>query len=261
MPHALKLDHKYRDKGLAVLLVHVQEADDLAGFILERYPGARATVVAENTIPIGPKAPFKIPRCALIGIDGKVLAEGMRKDVGREIDRLIPKELARAKKGYGASPEIARGRALLHHEGKIAAARAHLSDLQPTASARDDLRRARAEVEQRFHHDLDRIQDFLTRGAWQRARDLGDRLLREVKGVLEWEVKVEVALEPLQTPEAEAMIALDTRFEKLWRQITSRRARPADLVRLDKLLADQPEGPVVTRIRRWRDTLRRVLES
>lgn len=188
MPHAIDLDYKYKKQGLQVVLVHVQnDPVDLTAFVMKRFPKNLAMVTANNPLMIGDSLALKLPMAALFGVDGKIIAVGHRNKVGRLIDQQIPKELAKLKAGWGAAPEIAKARSLMHSRGKLTEAKKILDTFQPSSpSAKEDLARAKNELKNRFSSDLNAIKYLMGAGRWLDAKKDFDALHKGTADVQEW---------------------------------------------------------------------------
>ncbi len=215
MPHAIELDRKYAAKGLKVVLVHCQDRIDLAKFMYERFPRNRALVTADNPIAAGDTTRLALPRAALVGIDGKVLALGHRNEVGKLIDRLIPKELARMKEGYGADEVVARARAAFLVDMKFAETDVLLEQYRPQdeAAAKDAIE-ARVELHRRLDLVLDATRYRLDAGLYRLAATDLEALKEGVAGKPAWEERVALLAERLESIEGKAQLALEKKLER-----------------------------------------------
>ncbi|MFT7616862.1 MAG: hypothetical protein ACI97A_000492 [Planctomycetota bacterium] len=189
MPHAIKIDKKYRKKGLTVVLTHVQEETvDLAAFMMKRFPTNTAMVTADNPLVIGKSDALKLPMAALVGVDGKIIAVGHRNEVGKLIDKRIPIELKKLQTGWGAAPEIASARALMHGKGLLFDAKKILETYQPsTEEVKADLELAKKELKLRFKADVASIKYMMATGSWIEAKKNLEALTKGCKGEPTWE--------------------------------------------------------------------------
>ncbi len=189
VPHAVELDKKYRQQGLAVVLVHVQDGPvDLAALMMKKFPSNTAMVTADNPVPVGASRNLKLPMAALIGVDGKILAVGHRTKVGALIDKLIPKELKKMNSGWGAAKEIAKARSLMHAKSKLTDAKKILDGFQArNKTIQTDLNLARHELELRFRTDHKSVKYLMASGQWIDAKKQLLRLDRGTQGVPKWQ--------------------------------------------------------------------------
>ena len=61
----------------AILLLEKAKCRKLPAFMMKRFPANEAMVTADNPVLIGTTQGFGLPRAALVGVDGKVLADGL----------------------------------------------------------------------------------------------------------------------------------------------------------------------------------------
>jgi hypothetical protein len=260
VPHAIGLQEKYGAKGLKVILVHCQESSDLPAFMMKMFPANEAMVTADNPVPIGTTQGFRLPRAALVGVDGKVLADGLRAKVGGTIDKLIPLELKRMKKGWGAHPDLTKARALLYGKGDLAGARALAQRFSAAPAQRDDHDSLRREVEIRFERLLGAVEYWTAAGEWLKARAAGERLAKGVEGVRAWEAKVAKAREAFSGPGAKTELALAKKILKIVKAIRKSGPKEKHLKALSNLARKDPESRAGKRAKRLAQLVRRSLD-
>lgn len=145
-------------------------------------------VTADNPLVIGKSDALKLPMAAFVGVDGKIIAVGHRNEVGKLIDKRIPIELKKLQTGWGAAPEIAKARALMHGKGQIFQAMKILEGYQPsTDEIKADLKLAKQELSLRQKADVASIKYLMAAGSWIEAKKSLDALTKASKGNPKWE--------------------------------------------------------------------------
>lgn len=251
MPHAIALDRKYRAAGLKVVLVHTQQRIDLESFMWTRFATNRAMVTGDNPIAIGDAAGLALPRAALVGIDGKVLAIGHRNEVGKLIDELIPRELARMKEGYGADRVVARARAAFLVDLDFAATDRLLEDHRPDdEAAAADAIEARVELQRHLDRVIDEIRGLLDAGRPTEALARFEKLEKGVKGRDGWLARIDFLRQRLAAEADQKTLALEGKLESALAKAAKGGVRKGMAASLRKLAAPVPETPLGRRITR-----------
>ncbi len=260
MPHAIKLQQKYGAQGLKVILVHCQEYGDLPAFMMRKFPANEAMVTADNPVLIGTTQGFGLPRAALVGVDGRVLCDGLRAKVGARIDKLIPKELARMRKGWGAHPQLERARALLYGKGNLAGARKIVETFEASPENQADHSSLKEELLVRYDRLLKAVEYRIAEGAWSRAKAAGRSLAKGVRGVETWEKGVADVTEKLRQPSVSAEMVRDRRIAKVLRAIRKSGPKPKHEKALWAIAGKNPESPTGARAKRLARLVQRSLD-
>lgn len=149
VPLALALHERFGKDGLVCILQESQDLPekDLLPFVVQKFPQSRAMVTQERLF-VTESQTDALPYFSLIGVDGTLLFCGSTTTHGRKIEDYVELEVAKIKKGWGKSPEIAKARALMHAKKAYTEAAAALKAAEASVKpeAKQDLEEAKAEL-------------------------------------------------------------------------------------------------------------------
>lgn len=214
MPHAIKSEQELGSKGLVVVLMESQGSEDIEAFMMKRFPGNPCRVSRRGQLPIRDTSPG-IPACALIGVDGTLLAEGLNSKLGGQIDELIAKELAKIRVGWGAHRDLRKVRATLYGKDDLAGAEKMLAQLTLPDDAAEDRAALEAEIATRRAARVKSVAWLRQQGRFADALEVAKSLEKSVKGHPEWEAEAKALVAEFKTPEAAAELKLDAALSKV----------------------------------------------
>lgn len=244
MPHAIKLHEELGKHGLVVILNEVQGSSEIPAFMMKKFSSNECIVTKGTRVPVKTSA-RGIPRCALIGVDGTLLVEGLNGKVGGKLEDLIRQELQKARRGWGATKDIRKARQLLYGKKDIAGAWKLVRDLDVEGQeAQEDLQAVRSEVETRFNARVKSVEWLIEQGRWLEARQIAGRLVKAVSGVEDWEARAKELEARFDTKEARAELAMDKKLTQFLQRLKARGPKGGEEALLRKL-AKSGEGTSV----------------
>jgi len=245
VPSAIKHDLELSDKGLVSVLLHSQAAteDQLRAFMLTRFP------TNECFVSTGASAPTPehrgIPHASLIGVDGKLLWDGHPLGETKKIQELIDGELAKVKKGWGATAEHKKVRAALYGKDDLGSAAALVAAM-PDGDAKTELQ---AEVDRSFALRKRMVTELQGEGRWAKAQEHAKALLKSVGTRAEWVAEVQPMLAEFDSEDGKAELAADKKLAGIEKQLRDKKREPAQKA-LESLVKSAGQTKVGTRAQR-----------
>jgi hypothetical protein len=255
VPSAIKHDLELSGKGLVSILVEAQGADEaqLEHFLWKTFPDNKCFASVGVAVPI-PES-NGIPHAALIGVDGTLLWAGHPLSASKQIDELIAAELAKVKKGWGATAEARKVRAALFGKGDLAGAAALVAAM-PEGEERTALQ---AEVDARYASAKKSITNLQQQGRWIDAQAAAKALLKAAGTRAEWVAEVTPIVAEFDSEAGKAEIALDKKLEKIEKQLREKKLEPA-VKALQALLKSGEQTKVAERAARMLKALETPLK-
>ncbi|HEX6810167.1 MAG TPA: hypothetical protein VF384_00965 [Planctomycetota bacterium] len=219
MPSAIKHDHELSNKGLVSILVEAQGADDatLESFLWQKFPDNDCFSSVNVFVPI-PESKG-IPHGALVGVDGTLLWAGHPVGDAKKIEELIAAELAKSKKGWGASAEARKVRAALYGKGEFAAAAAAVAAM-PEGEERTQLQ---GEIDRRYASAKKAVATLQSQGRWLDAQAAAKNLQKSVGTNAAWVAEVTPLVAEFDSEAGKAEIAQDRKLEKITKQLREKK--------------------------------------
>lgn len=212
MPSAIKHDHEFSSKGLVTILVERQgaEQDNLEAFLWKTFPDSECFTCVGSSVFVPIPESKGIPHAGVIGVDGTLLWHGNPLSAPKQIDDMIEAELAKVKKGWGATPDARKVRAALFGKGDFTGAQAAITAL-PEGEEHSLLQ---AELDKRYAVLKQAVTNLRDQGQWLAAQEAA---LELQKGVAGGKLATEVAalVAEFDTDAAKAEIALDKKLDKV----------------------------------------------
>ena len=182
MPSAIRHNHELSSQGLVTILVESQGNDDrtLDAFLWKTFPDNGCFTCTGTGLPIPPSR--GIPHGAVIGVDGTILWAGNPNAGKKQIETLVAQELEKVKKGWGATPDARKVRALLFGKNDLAGAMA------AAEAVNDEAERAMLvkEVEDRRASAAAAIAQLKRQGRHVDAQERAEQFVRAVGDRKEW---------------------------------------------------------------------------
>jgi hypothetical protein len=251
VPSAIRKDHDLSSRGLVTLLVEAQGSDaaQLESFLWRTFPDNDCLVSTGVFLPLPESR--GIPHGGLVGVDGTLLWAGNPLSDPKKVSELVDEELAKVKKGWGATPAAKKVRAAIYGKGDLSAANALIAALPDG----DEKKQLQAEVETRYATAKRAIGQLQADGCIDLARAKAAELQKSVAAKPEWAAEVAALSAEFAKPEALAELALEKKFEKVKKQLRDRKGEAAPK-QLEGLVAGAGETAVAARIRRTLTALR-----
>lgn len=242
MPSAIRTDRELSSLGLVTILVESQGNDDskLDAFLWKTFPDNGWFVCTGTGLPIPPSR--GIPHGALIGVDGTILWAGNPNAGKKQIETLVEQELEKLKKGWGATPDARKVRALLFGKGDYAGAMAIAVAINDEA----ERKLLTKEIEDRRAGATGAIAELKRQGRYIDAQERARQLARAVGDRAEWVEAAKLEVDAFATPQAKELLALDKKLEKVESQLRERKDETAQKT-LVSMLKNAPESPVSAR--------------
>jgi hypothetical protein len=233
VPHAIQNDLTLREQGLVVILAESQgsEFPVVEQFVWKTFKDceARVTTAGANPLP-----EFSgLPTSAVIGPDGKLAF--MANPLGGGLDEVIATELKKVEKGWGATKEEARVRALIFGKKDYAGAKKLIDAMQ--GAVKDTLA---AELQAQVDRRIAMAKALQEAGRWGAAKDVIQQLAGKTTGIPDWQAPVAELVASLATPAAKEELARDDKIEKFLKAHRSGKDKPAK--DLEKVVKDAPES-------------------
>ena len=255
MPSAIRHNHELSSQGLVTILVESQGNDDrtLDAFLWKTFPDNDCFTCTGTGLPIPPSR--GIPHGAVIGVDGTILWAGNPNAGKKQIETLVAQELEKVKKGWGATPDARKVRALLFGKNDLAGAMA------AAEAVNDEAERAMLvkEVEDRRASAVGAIAELKRQGRHVDAQERAEQFVRAVGDRKEWVEAAKSELAAFATDEAKELLALDKKIEKVEKQLRDRKDETAEK-QLTSMLKNVPESPVAARAKALLEALRTKVE-
>ena len=262
MPHAIKQDHELSKLGLVTILIEMQghKMEEVEPFIMGKWADSDVPFAVSEQPPI--KSTSKgIPACALIGVDGTVLAEGSYGSISGKVGKLIEAELAKVRRGWGSTKSIAKARAVLHGKGDLAKARELIEELAQDAGQDEalaaEVEELREELAIKVDNGIRSIEHFLEDGRWIEAQQRADALAKSVKGIEEWESRLTTAAAPLEDDQAKTEMKLAKQLAKIMHAIRAKGPKGGE----ERYLRKLAEGNEQTRVGQRALRLAEIIEK
>lgn len=219
MPSAIRHDHEFSSKGLVTILMERQGADEatLQAFLMKTFPDCDAFACVSGSVPTPEFS--GIPHAALIGVDGKLLWDGSPLADTKQISELIDEELAKVKKGWGATAEAKKIRAMLYGKADLDGARKAIEAL-PEGEERTALQ---AELDRSYNARKKSVSYLQEHGRWLQAHDAAKDLLRSVESCDDWKTEATQLLASFDDEAAKAELAAAKKLERAEKQIRDKK--------------------------------------
>ena len=253
VPKATDLYKQYAAAGLVVIL-HETSPDSTPAerdaFMLRQFPGNPVWVSGPLRLDIQRVGDQFLPRFAVIGADGSLLAEGVLWTEGKELDQTIAKEMKQRKTGWGSSAPIRKARALLHGQQDCAGAAALLDGLKAGEADATELAAVRTEIHDRLESLSLAAEHFLAAGECSRSVQAAETLEALVKAcgqASEYQEKSSQLSERIATPEFQAQLMLEKKLLSITKSLARKRPKGPEAKQLRKLAEQNPESAVAQR--------------
>lgn len=255
MPSAIRHDHEHKSQGLVTILVESQGNDDrtLDAFLWKTFPDNDCFVCTGTGLPIPPSR--GIPHGAVIGVDGTILWAGNPNAGKKQIETLVAQELEKVKKGWGATPDARKVRALLFGKNDLAGAMAAAEAINDEAERTMLVK----EVEDRRASSAAAIAELKRQGRHVDAQERAEQFVRAVGDRKDWLEAAKKEVDAFATPEAKELIALDKKIQKVEKQLRDRKDETAEK-QLTSMLKGAPDSPVSARAKALLEALRTKVE-
>lgn len=249
MPHAIKRDKELSKIGLVTILMESQNSEDIEAFMYKTFP-TNGCMVTKRSIQLPIKSTSNgLPSCALIGVDGTLLAEGSLGNIGGKLPDLIDAELRKAAKGWGASKDLKKVRSMLYGKKKdIAGALALAKKIQASNDEETaDLALVMSEIDTKIA-TLEKSAKYLReQGLVSEGLDAAEDFAKAAKGDEAREASAKELLASFQTPEAKAELALEKKLTKIERMVSAAGVSGREIPALQKLAKGNEETKVGAR--------------
>ncbi|MBL9077400.1 MAG: hypothetical protein JNL08_07855 [Planctomycetes bacterium] len=252
MPSAIRHHRELSAKGLVVILVEAQGADEptLEHFLWKTFPDNECFSCVGTSVPL--PASDGIPHAGLIGVDGTLLWAGNPLENPKQVETLIETELAKVKKGWGDTADARKVRAALYGKRDLGAA-AKLVAALPEGDERTALQ---GEVDARWASAKQAIETLKQQGSWLKAQAAAKDLLKGVAGHAEWTTEATTIVAGFDTDEAKAELAADKKLEKVVKML-----RDKNLEGAPKALQAVLKGGAETKVGARAQKLLKALET
>ena len=251
MPSAIRHDHEHKSQGLVTILVESQGNDDrtLDAFLWKTFPDNDCFTCTGTGLPIPPSR--GIPHGAVIGVDGTILWAGNPNAGKKQIETLVAQELEKVKKGWGATPDARKVRALLFGKNDLAGAMAAAEAINDEAERTMLVK----EVEDRRASSAAAIAELKRQGRYVDAQERAEQFVRAVGERKDWLDAAKSEVAAFATPDAKELLALDKKIEKVERQLRDRKDETAEKA-LSSMSKHAGSSPVAARAKALLEALK-----
>lgn len=257
MPHAIKRDQELSKLGLVTILLESQGSNDIEAFMYKTFKGNGCMVAKRSgALPIRDTSPG-IPACALIGVDGTLLAEGLFSKIGAEVEELIQKEIRKAMQGWGATKDLAKARAALYGKKLDVQKAQKLAEQAKVESDEEkaDLEALKSEIETKIATLEKSARYLMEEGRWLEAEEAAQNFLKAVKGNDQREAAAKELVAQFSSKEGKAELKLAKSLAKIERIVDQKGVSGPEIPALEKMAEsagdDSKVGARALRLAGW----------
>ncbi len=253
MPRAIDLHHELGPKGLVVILSEVQGTprERVPGFLWSHWQECGIRSASGLRLPVDTGR--GIPACAVIGVDGTLLAAGATGRLGSKVDELIAEELGKRSKGWGATPAIRKARVAIHARQRFAEAKELIhAGLEEEANEHgDEWRAVEQELATAWAWRVRAVGFLQDEGRFVEAQALAEELQRGAAGIDEWEATAQELVAAFATEAGQRELALEKKLARLTQMFQRKLLEGQEERQLERALRGaEAESRVAARVRR-----------
>ena len=224
---SVKAERDFADWGLVPILMEIKRHDEtyIEALALTEIPGSTCRLMKTHKLGIAwEKKRGLPPYVALIGVDGTLLYAGSYQSFST-VKKLLKKEVARLRKGWGDDRTARKARALAYGKRELGRAHTLLQEALREDAANEELTELCAELVARYESTTKAVSFLIEDGRPREAREVAERLADSVADHPTWAPEVVELQQRFATERLLTELALEKKLDKLLEPIQARAPR------------------------------------